>query len=265
MKLGYDKLSPIMLKVLKEILIGTSRKSSSRTIKALRWRGLIDSNNNLTEYGQVLALQGVSLKQQCKILGLPFSEIKTTTFNDPEKSFQIMLEKEGVQSFFVENTFGLFIDYIMGNSLITTAKQLGKTVFTLNPPFDAEIFFFLRKDLENHLERMDINHCQNVFSVCKPYLETIIMDETPTQVVMLFEKIFRSLGLNKVKAVLRMYFSNPLAYNYRGWPDLFVMENERAYFIEVKTTDKLHLNQLVTIPDMINIAGLTVEIVRLIH
>jgi hypothetical protein len=89
------------------------------------------------------------------------------------------------------------------------------------------------------------------------------MDETPLQIYRLFDEMYRALGVEKVKALLKMYFANPLAYNYRGWPDLFVAGEQGAYCIEVKTTDKFHLNQLVTIPDLVNCAGLPVKVIRL--
>ena len=38
-------------------------------------------------------------------------------------------------------------------------------------------------------------------------------------------------------------------YTYRsGWPDLIIVKGKEVKFIEVKTTDKLHKSQLVTIP-----------------
>ena len=89
------------------------------------------------------------------------------------------------------------------------------------------------------------------------------MDEMPSQIADQFDEIYRALGVEKVKSVIRMYFANPLAYNYRGWPDLFVIENKSAYCVEVKTTDRLHLNQLVTIPDLVQYTDIPVRVVRL--
>jgi len=40
-------------------------------------------------------------------------------------------------------------------------------------------------------------------------------------------------------------------YTYRnGWPDLTLIKDKEVFFIEVKTTDKLHESQLITIPEM---------------
>ena len=56
------------------------------------------------------------------------------------------LAKQGVQAHFVENTFGLFIDYLVADALTAVAKRLGKRVYTLNLPYDPELFFWVKRD-----------------------------------------------------------------------------------------------------------------------
>lgn len=263
MKYGHTKLTPVMRKSLKTLLLGKGRKPQSCTIEALRWRGLVDEEGNLTDHGRILSLTRLSLKQQCQFLDLPFEDWHANSLDSPEEAVQTMLEEQGIQACFVENTFGLFIDYLMGDALVAVSERLGKRVYTLNLPYDPELFFWVKRDLEKYLDRLDNNHCQTNLAMCTPFLQTIIMDETPSQLYRLFDEMYRSLRIEKVKSLLRMYFANPLAYNYRGWPDLFVAGKQGAYCIEVKTTDKLHLNQLVTIPDLVRCAGLPVKVIRL--
>ena len=210
-----------------------------------------------------LALMRLSLKQQCHFLDLPLEEFPFASLDCPEETVRRMLAEHGIRAHFVENTFGLFIDFLMGDALITVAKRLGKRVYTLNLPFDPELFFWIKRDLDKYLDKLDDNHCRKNLAICTPFLQTIVMNETSSQLYKLFDEMYRTLGIEKVKAVLKMYFTNPLAYNYRGWPDLFVAREQGAYFIEVKTTDKLHLNQLVTIPDLVNCADLAVKIIQL--
>ncbi|MCB0197065.1 MAG: hypothetical protein KDJ65_34270 [Anaerolineae bacterium] len=263
MKYGNGKLTSGMRSTLRNLLVKKEKKPNSRTFKALNWRRLANENGELSEHGRVLALSQLSLKRQCQLLNLPLFEWNVSTLENPENTVQSMLEQQGSQSYFVENTFCLFIDYVMGNALLEVAEKLGKHVYTLDLTYDPEIFFFVKKDLEKYLNSLNENHCIGNFPVCKPFLGTIFTNDTPQQILTLFDKIFRSLGVDRVKKLLRMYFSNPLAYSYRGWPDLFVIEKQNAYCIEVKTTDKLHLNQLVTIPDLVVVAGLSVHVVKL--
>jgi hypothetical protein len=258
-----NKLSPSMLNALHCLLLDKKRKPKSTTLSALQKRQLVNTEGELTDYGLVIALKPLPLEQQCKFLNLPFEEWEFIRESKPEESVRRIFEERGSKAYFVENTFGLFIDYLLGDATIAVATKLGKKVYTLNPPYDLELFFWIKRDLAEYLASFDIDHCQTNFAVCSPFLQKIIMDETPSQIVNLFDDIYRALGVEKVKSLIRMYFANPLAYNYRGWPDLFVIENDSTYFVEVKTTDRLHLNQLVTISDLTQYTEIPVRVVRL--
>lgn len=263
MEYNNGKLTSVMLKSLKTLLIGKGKKPQSRTIEALRWRELVDAQGQLTDHGRILALAQLSLKQQCQLLNLPLQNWRTNSLCCPEETVLKMLAEQDIRAYFTENTFGLFIDYLMGDALVAVAERLGKRVYTLNLPDDPELLFWVKRDLEKYLNRLEVNHCRKNLPICTPFLQTIITDKTPSQLFSLFDEIYSALGIETVKALLKMYFTNPLAYNYRGWPDLFVAEKQNAYCIEVKTTDKLHLNQLVTIPDLVSCVGLPVKVIRL--
>lgn len=259
----HDRLTSSMLSALRCLLLGKIKKPKSITMNALQKRHLVNTEGELTDYGQVLALRQLSLEQQCKFLNLPFEEWETHWGSEPEESVRRIFLERGAIAYFVENTFGLFIDYLMGDVTVAVAKKLGKRVYTLNLPYDPELFFWVKRDLDKYLADFDINHCRTNFAICSPFLQTIIMDETPSQMANLFDEMYHALGAEKVKSLICMYFSNPLAYNYRGWPDLFVIEKDSAYCVEVKTTDRLHLNQLVNIPDLTRYTDIPVKVVRL--
>ena len=96
------------------------------------------------------------------------------------------------------------------------------------------------------------------------YLTNQVPGNALREIVIKFGQIYRAFGIPKIGSVLRLYFNNPLAYNYRGWPDIVVADPNNPHCIEVKTTDKLHLNQIVTIPDLIHEANVPTKIIRLI-
>jgi len=53
--------------------------------------------------------------------------------------------------------------------------------------------------------------------------------------------------------------------NHRnGWPDLTLVKNGRLKFVEVKTTDRLHHSQLVTIPALVREIGADVSVLELV-
>jgi len=261
----YEKLTPSMLSVLICILKGRTKKYKVAVLNALKKRGLVTDNGDLTEHGRILAIRQLPLEQQCEYLNIPLENWDVPWEGKPEEFVRNTFVEGGVRAYFVENTFGLLIDYLMGSTTLAVAKRLGKKVYTLNPPYDVEIFFWVKKDLDKYLSIFDIDHCQTSFPICLPFLQTLIMDETPLQIVTLLDEMYRALGLSKIKSLIRMYYANPLAYNYRGWPDLFLndTDNDSAYCVEVKTTDRLHINQLVTIPDLVQYTNIPIKVIRL--
>lgn len=263
MERGNSKMTPVMWKSLRNLLVSDGTRLQNRTLKALQWRRLVDKEGQLTDHGRVLALTQVSLRQQCRLLDLPLEECYADSLDHPEQVAVEKLAEQGIWAYFLGNTFGLFISYLTGDALTSTAKRLGRSVFSLDLTCHPEAFFWIKRDLASYLDGLDENHCQEVFAACAPFLESPFNDRTPLQLLRLFDDMYRALGIDMVRSILKMYFSNPLAYSFKGWPDLFVVGGQGAYFIEVKTIDKLHLNQLVTIPDLIHHTGVSVGVMRL--
>jgi hypothetical protein len=58
-----------------------------------------------------------------------------------------------------------------------------------------------------------------------------------------------------------VFFSDPYAYA-KGWPYLTLVEVGEVRFIEVKTTDRLHISQIITIGKMKRAAGLGITVAR---
>ena len=59
--------------------------------------------------------------------------------------------------------------------------------------------------------------------------------------------IFDSLSLNAFAEMARIIAEDPYK-NVAGWPDLTLVKDNKIELIEVKTTDRLHKNQLHIIP-----------------
>lgn len=48
-----------------------------------------------------------------------------------------------------------------------------------------------------------------------------------------------------------------------GWPDLTLIRGGEIKFVEVKTSDKLHYSQIVTIPNLLKVASADISVVQL--
>ena len=61
--------------------------------------------------------------------------------------------------------------------------------------------------------------------------------------------IFTALGGKALREITRTIAEDP--YQYRaGWPDLTLAKGENMLWVEVKTTDKLHMSQIITMTKM---------------
>lgn len=89
---GFRNLTPVMKRSLKTLLTSRGKQPGTRTIEALRWRGLVDEHGNLTDHGQTLALTRLSLKQQCQFLGLPLENWQVGSLDSPENAVRMTLE-----------------------------------------------------------------------------------------------------------------------------------------------------------------------------
>lgn len=72
--------------------------------------------------------------------------------------------------------------------------------------------------------------------------------------------LYHALGPDRCAAIASRFLTDPYAYS-KGWPDLIWVEDGRVGLIEVKTTDRLHRSQIVTIPEMTAVAGTPVGVV----
>lgn len=95
--------------------------------------------------------------------------------------------------------------------------------------------------IENTSKKKYISNLKEIFS--QPFIQSEHPNLSFECCVALFDAIDTQLFVD----VAKKFSEDP--YTYRsGWPDLIIVKGKEIKFIEVKTTDKLHKSQLVTIP-----------------
>jgi tetratricopeptide (TPR) repeat protein len=70
-----------------------------------------------------------------------------------------------------------------------------------------------------------------------------------------------ALGRNRLLAIARKLREDPYVYR-NGWPDLTLVRGSQVRFVEVKRNDSLIASQLTTIPAMIPLLGVAIEVLR---
>lgn len=64
-------------------------------------------------------------------------------------------------------------------------------------------------------------------------------------------------------AIAKKISESPYTYK-NGWPDLTLIKEGKLTFVEVKTNDKLHESQLITIPAMRDIIPSEFKVCRIV-
>lgn len=192
-------------------------------------------------------MKRTSLESQCRELNLPLEEIQLDYEGRPEPALLNHYESLGYIGSFIEGyTFLTVLKALMLDKLAA--------LNTFNDRNDA-CTRYLEAQLTIHKDKVDeiiksikitskekyISNLKEIFS--QPFIQREYPSLSFECCVALFDAIDRQLFVD----VAKKFSEDP--YTYRsGWPDLIIVKGKEVKFIEVKTTDKLHKSQLVTIP-----------------
>ena len=62
----------------------------------------------------------------------------------------------------------------------------------------------------------------------------------------IMSSLFAAIGAERLAQITAALMENP--YSYRaGWPDLTMVKDSDMFWVEIKTTDRLHMSQIMTI------------------
>jgi hypothetical protein len=97
------------------------------------------------------------------------------------------------------------------------------------------------------VERADLSSVVRGFR--EIYQSLMVKETYPGLTESAISAIFSALGSSTLRAITEAIAEDP--YQYRaGWPDLTLVKDGKMLWIEVKTTDKLHMSQIITLSKM---------------
>lgn len=258
------KLTSSMKQTLRDIFRGVRRKGlHRRTVEALQRRGLLNEHADLTDEGRLSALELVPLREQCDHLHLPITDLTLTRKSEPEIDAWRYFKANGYLVSFCEG--GPILILIRAACLDTlTFLNISKSREDACQRF-TEAQLTILKDrqheilaaYENSSRKVVETHFEEIYSYplvkeFYPGLDSVFMGE-----------LYECLGVEKMKRVIEKLMES--SYELRnGWPDLTLIKSGDVEFLEVKTTDKLHRSQLITIPIMRAILHCNFGVARLL-
>lgn len=247
--------------------------ASPSTVKALRERHLCDEDRRITPQGKVLATSTCSLRKQCEMLDLPLKQLEIQYEGGPELAVLNHLRAQGSQVCCCEggaiNTamYCLCFDRLYRLNCAKWGGPQGARSFGY---MGIMCFNDLLEDTPNLAELMleDItvtgeSDFLQAFDILKSWQGVpdwafrtwVGVDRN------MVLQIFRVLHNKGLLAIAKVFVTDPFAYS-KGWPDLTVIDLGELHLVEVKTSDRLHASQIITIPAMKE-AGLKVEVIQI--
>lgn len=240
------KISTEMKAALRETLCGDSIGVKQGTLNALVRRGLMDKNGELTTEGWRTAVESLRLPEQCSHLGLPFEQIEGVQFGkEPERIVWKHYIQQGYEGAYCEGGPILLIIRAAALDVLAELNPFGSREDACNRFTEAQL-----KIHENYIpaiasavEKADLSSVVRGFR--EIYCSLMVKEAYPGLTESAISAIFSTLGSSALRGITEVIAADP--YQYRaGWPDLTLTKDGKMLWVEVKTTDKLHMSQIIT-------------------
>jgi hypothetical protein len=236
------------------------------TITALVSRGLIDTNGNITPLGSIRAIERLPLREQCQSISIEFRMRTWDAASSPEiYCYNLFAEQGHIGSYCEGGGFGAALKALCLDALTEASIFHGTCI-------DAREDACLKGMVGlAHIEapKLEIIFKQIRQTTKAKYLDSfseiisykLIRELYPGLSLEFADALFDAVPKKGFEQLARWVSKDP---NHRnGWPDLTLVKGGRLSFVEVKTTDKLHHSQLVTIPSLVREIGADVSVLQL--
>jgi hypothetical protein len=246
--------------------------TSKRTLDALVSRHLCNSKGYLSPQGRVLAISILSLKKQSNILSIPINELEINYSKKPELDFS---------AFLIHNNFK-HVCYSEGGIIMTLlfcmcfkelysywkrhslCKEYGKDyaigymymgIFSYAELLDE--FPLLHEHLLSKISSANENDITKAYKILRGWHENMgwTGDNWPFQSwkglnLKIILCTYQLLTNTKLHNIAKVFFTDPYAF-VKGWTDLLAIDKDnQIMLLEVKTTDKLHISQIINMEIM---------------
>lgn len=259
------KLTPLMNKSIMSLYKnGNSEELNKSTLKALNQRKITNSNGQLTEFGERYAISRLPLAKQCEAINLELETVELQYVGRPEPAALAHFKSLGYEGVSCE-----------GIGFLTVLKALMLNKLAEYNPFNErndactrylEAQFTILKDNINDVisEINNVTKEQYITNFEEIISQPFISLEYPELNIEFATAVYDAVDKELFYKVANKIAEDPYLYR-NGWPDLTIVKNGNIEFIEVKTTDKLHESQLITIPVMRKILPFNFYAIRLIN
>lgn len=252
----------------REAILENHPLESKKIIQKYQTEGICDNSGNITEKGRVVFISGLSLEEQCKVLGIKLQHESIKINGKAETSVLKFYNKQGYQGC---NSEGAIIGVILyclcckklfPMDLVRVKRDSGYSQGFIDfTEYSEDYQFELINLIENADEKMVRRNFKKILKKQHYFFKKLWEIQGIYEDLVI--KIYNALGNEEFVNIGKLYFNNPFIY-HKGWPDLIIVKDNKAKFIEVKTKDKLRRSQIITISDLKKSTNLEVSVLKVI-
>jgi hypothetical protein len=257
------QLTAEMKKSLRNIVRGKEVSKKLGTLKGLAARGLYDLSGLITHEGWKQALVMLPLEEQCHLLGVAHEKLPSLGRSDhPELEVWRYFSSRGFRGAYCEGGPVLLL-------IRAAALDLLARINTFQSRQDA-CQRFTEAQLTIHKENADLilnairsaDVAQIVRHFKEIYTSPMTQECYPGLTAETMASLFVALGAERLAQITAVIMEDS---SYRaGWPDLTMVNGSEMLWVEVKTTDRLHMSQISTIHRMKPLLPGDIRVVQLV-
>lgn len=237
------------------------------TVNALVSRGLVDSAHNITPLGSIKAMERLPLKEQCQSISIELNTIPWDSTSPPEIYCYNAFAQQGyVGSYCEGGGFGTAIKALCLDALTEASIFLGTCIDAREDACLKGVVglsHLAEEKLETVLAQIHQTSKAKYLAAFSEIISySLIREWHPGLSIAFADALFDAVPREHFERVARWVSK---AHEHRnGWPDLTLVKDGHLKFVEVKTTDKLHHSQFVTIPALIREIDADVSVLQLL-
>jgi len=256
-----------MKKILMDAYHGNCVSDANKTqLKGLVSRKYLNNELNITEEGELYIISTLPLVSQCNRLGLPIQILEWDKSKKPEIWAMQYFSNLGFIGAYCEGrAIGLILKGLCLDALTKTSYFYGtvinakedaclKDIATLSEKNEDELNGIMKEIYETDRSKY-LSACEEILSY------PVINQYYPGLSMNFVDKMYDAFTKDEYCLIAKWIAMNPEHRN--GWPDLTLFKEGMVRFVEVKTTDKLHKSQLITIPAIKQLINADIQVTKL--
>lgn len=243
--------------------ISQNPKSNVNENHSMQQENAVSAIGHVTSMLQASDVKG-SLSKQCQLLNLPLQVIELKETDRPEYAAYKYFKSRGYAGAYCEGGAiltalkALCLDNLAEHNTFNSRRDACNRFFEAQCLILSEKKHVLLNAIRNTNKPRFIENFKEIYS--KRYH---VRGYYPGLTVDFMSKLYDGIDNHTFCNIAERFMDDPYLYR-RGWPDLTLISGNELRFIEVKTTDRLHESQIVTIQAMREVVSAEFSVVKLI-